>query len=150
MNSHFEPSSGYGRPHTLDRIKRMVAEALKFSMVGVSGVVLNLAAFKIFVLAGGPAIIAPIPSFLVAVTSNYFLNSHYTFKSEPKYYIDAKRYVAYLVGNLAGLAIDLAIYYPLYFDGRISPFVAQALGVLAASVFNFFAARRIIRWRRKM
>jgi len=149
MNFHVKFQMNHRRSHLIKGVQRAIAEPLKFALVGISGIVFNILTFKLFISVGGSVGIAPMPAFLVAVTSNYFLNSHFTFNSTTKYYLSKTRYAAYFIGNLAGLGINLAVYYPLYFDGRVGPFAAQMLGIWVAAVFNFFAARTIIRWRRQ-
>ena len=128
-------------------LRRNVPEILKFALVGASGFALNLLVFNAFIYVRGSALLAPIPAFFAAVTSNYVLNSLLTFDKQRRITMSAHKYVAYIIGYLLTLLLNFSIYYVLYIHMQFSPIVAQAASVLAASILNFFSARYIILWR---
>lgn len=111
-------------------------QLVKFSLVGASGYVINLAVY-VALLKGadmhyrGAAVFA----FCVAVTNNFMWNRHWTFKAAHGHAgFQAARF---LVVSLFALAFNLAVLELLVSVAGVAKIPAQALAVLAATPLNF-------------
>jgi len=97
---------------TLARTKRReVVRFLKFCVVGVVGAMIDFGLLNLLVqLAGLPKVIANACSFSVAVISNFTWNRLWVYpetRGEPL----RKQFVQFVLVNVAGLAINTAIFY---------------------------------------
>ena len=110
-------------------------QLLKFCVVGASGTVLNFAVFatlnKWF---GVHYLIAATVSFLVAVTNNYLLNRHWTFRGKRGHF--AYQGLRFLVVSTVVLGINLAILHFLVQAGS-GPLFSQAAAITACVPVNF-------------
>ena len=131
-----EPRSAErGRVNTALRKRGNWEQLAKFCVVGASGYIVNLAVYA-SLLKGADVHYAPAAtcSFLVAATSNYTLNRHWTFRAQRgRVHIQGARFlvvstVVYLanLGLLTGL-VGLGV-------GKI---VAQAIAVVLVTPLNF-------------
>ena len=97
---------------TLARTKRReVVRFLKFCVVGVVGALIDFGLLNLLVqLAGLPKVAANACSFTVAVISNFIWNRLWVYpetRGEPL----RKQFVQFVLVNVAGLAINTAIFY---------------------------------------
>ena len=105
---------------------------IKFSVVGTLGAVIDFGILNLLVqLAGFPKVPANICSFTVAVISNFIWNRLWVYpetRGEPL----RKQFGQFLVVNVAGLAINTAIFYAsdLWFLGEMG-LLAGPVGALA-------------------
>ena len=110
-------------------------QLLKFSLVGASGYVVNLAVY-IVLLKGADMHYLPAAacSFAVAVTNNYLWNRRWTFRHQKGnlYYQGAR----FLLVSLAALALNLAILRGLVGLG-VGKIAAQALAIILVTPFSF-------------
>jgi putative flippase GtrA len=111
-------------------------QLVKFSLVGASGYVINLAVY-VSLLKGadvhyrGAAVLA----FCVAVTNNFLWNRHWTFKATQDHAgFQAARF---LVVSLLALAFNLIVLELLVSVGGVAKIPAQAIAILAATPLNF-------------
>jgi putative flippase GtrA len=112
-------------------------ELLKFSIVGASGYVVNLAVYVALLEGAGLHYLpAAVCSFVVAVTSNYFWNRQWTFRHRRGhvYY----QGVRFLVVSLAALGLNLLILRGLVALG-VGKIVAQAVAIVLVMPFSFSA-----------
>jgi|SRR5689334_1815489 len=120
---------GLKRPHNWMQL-------VKFSVVGATGYVINLAAFS--VLVEGPGVhyrTAAVLAFCVAVTNNFLWNRHWTFKATAGHAgFQAARF---LVVSLVALAFNLIVLEFLVSVMGTAKIPAQAIAVLAATPLNF-------------
>jgi len=123
----------------------LLLEPIKFSVVGLVGFVVNMVSFKLLLLAGVSSLFAPIPAFLIAVTNNYILNSKFTFRTPSHKYLRLDKYALYVGGNVAGLGVNLTVYYPCLLLLGLSPLVSQFTGILSAAICDFIVARMLLR-----
>ena len=90
---------------------REVIRFLKFSVVGTLGAVIDFGVLNLLVqLAGFPKVLANGCSFTAAVISNFIWNRLWVYpetRGEPL----RKQFVQFLAVNVAGLAINTAIFY---------------------------------------
>jgi len=108
----------------------------KFGLVGVSGYVINLGVFAL--LSGNLGLhhaIAAVGAFLVAVTSNFFWNRHWTFTAGDGH--AGFQAVRFFTVSVAALLINLAVLEALVSGASLGPLTAQAIAVAVAMPFNF-------------
>ena len=107
----------------------------KFSLVGVSGYVVNLAVFSALVLGADlDHRLAAVCSFLVAVTNNYTWNRLWTFHGQRGHV--AYQGARFLVVALAALLANLAALELLIALG-LSAIPAQAIAIVLVTPINF-------------
>ena len=107
----------------------------KFSIVGGSGYVVNLAVFSALVLgAGMHHIPAATASFLVAVTNNYTWNRLWTFRGSRGHV--AYQGIRFLVVALCALAANLVVLQVLIWLG-VPEIPAQAVAIVLVMPLNF-------------
>ena len=112
-------------------------ELLKFSVVGLSGYIVNLAVYVALLKAAGLHYLpAAVCSFVVAVTNNYLWNRLWTFRSSRGHlYYQGMRF---LVVSLAALGLNLAILRVLVGLGT-DKILAQAVAIVLVTPFSFSA-----------
>jgi dolichol-phosphate mannosyltransferase len=111
-------------------------QLVRFSIVGGSGYVINLAVYSLLVaVADLHYIPAAMLAFCVAVTNNFLLNRHWTFRAtDGSAAFQAPRF---LMVSVAALAFNLIVLELLVGVAGISKIPGQAAAVLAATPLNF-------------
>ncbi len=107
----------------------------KFSAVGATGYVVNLAVFTVLVHGFGVHyLIAATGSFLVAVTNNYFWNRHWTFRGDRGHV--AYQGLRFLVVSGVALVANLLILHTLVqlWNREVLP---QAIAIVLVTPLNF-------------
>jgi len=112
-------------------------ELLKFSLVGASGYVVNLAVYVVLLKGAGMHYLpAAACSFIVAVSNNYLWNRQWTFRHRRGHvYYQGMRF--FLV-SLAALGLNLLILRGLVALGA-GKIVAQAIAIILVMPFSFTA-----------
>lgn len=112
-------------------------ELLKFSIVGASGYVVNLAVYVALLRGAGMHYLpAAVCSFVVAVTNNYLWNRQWTFRHRRGHvYHQGMRF---LVVSIAALGLNLLILRGLVALG-VDKIVAQAIAIILVMPFSFTA-----------
>jgi dolichol-phosphate mannosyltransferase len=124
-----------GRVNTALRKRGNWEQLAKFCVVGASGYAVNLAVYS-SLLKGADLHYAPAAtcSFLVAATSNYTLNRHWTFRAQRgRVHIQGARFLA--VSTVVYLA-NLALLSGLVGAG-VGKIVAQAIAIVLVTPLNF-------------
>ena len=112
-------------------------ELLKFSVVGLSGYIVNLAVYVALLKAAGLHYLpAAVCSFVVAVTNNYLWNRLWTFRSSRGHVY--RQGMRFLVVSLAALGLNLAILRVLVGLGT-DKILAQAVAIVLVTPFSFSA-----------
>ena len=111
-------------------------QLFKFGVVGVTGYVVNLIVFGLLTESFGVYYaLAAVASFCVAVSNNFLLNRHWTFRAtEGHAGFQAMRF--FMVSLLA-LGVNLVFLYLLVDVASVPELPAQALAVAGAMPFNF-------------
>jgi putative flippase GtrA len=116
-------------------------QLFKFGLVGGSGYVVNLVVFALLTgLLGVEHIPAAVGAFCVAVSNNFLINRHWTFREEKgtagkgRAAFQAPRFFAV---SLVGLAVNLAILYLLVDIVGAAELPSQAIAVAVAMPVNF-------------
>ncbi|HEX7244541.1 MAG TPA: GtrA family protein [Solirubrobacterales bacterium] len=108
----------------------------KFGLVGVSGYVINLGVFAL--LSGSLGlhhVIAAVGAFLVAVSSNFFWNRHWTFTAGDGH--AGFQAIRFFTVSIAALLINLVVLEALVSGASLGALGAQAIAVAVAMPFNF-------------
>ncbi len=106
----------------------------KFLVVGAAGYAVNLAVYAALIHAGLHYLAAAVCSFLVAVTSNYTWNRHWTFRDQRgNLGVQGMRF---FVVSIVSLAANVGLLELLVRAGT-SKFVGQAIAVVLVTPFNF-------------
>jgi dolichol-phosphate mannosyltransferase len=110
-------------------------ELAKFSLVGASGFIVNLAVYAALLRGAGLHYIpAAICSFAVAVTNNYFWNRHWTFReSRGNLYYQGMRF---FVVSAVALGLNLVLLKVLVELG-LDKIAAQAIAIVLVTPFSF-------------
>ena len=120
--------------HALRRRRNWVQLA-KFSVVGASGYVVNLAVYTALLhWAGLHYLAAAACSFVVAVTNNYTLNRLWTFRGQRGHF--AYQGLRFLVVSLVALGANLVVLRLLVALG-LGKVVAQAVAIVLVTPLNF-------------
>jgi putative flippase GtrA len=111
-------------------------QLVKFSVVGASGYVINLAVYSALLKGAGVHYrTAAVLAFCVAVTNNFLWNRHWTFDAKDGHAgFQAARF---FVVSLFALAFNLAVLELLVTVADVPKIPAQAIAVLAATPLNF-------------
>jgi len=111
-------------------------QLVKFGLVGGSGYVVNLLVFGVLAeLAGVHHIPAAVGAFCVAVSNNFLLNRHWTFRAGDGHAgFQAARFFAV---SLVGLCFNLVVLELLVTVAELPELPAQALAVALAMPVNF-------------
>jgi dolichol-phosphate mannosyltransferase len=111
-------------------------QLVKFSVVGASGYVVNLAVYTTLVHAFTVHyILAAILAFCVAVTNNFLWNRHWTFAAREGHMgFQAARF---LTVSMLALGFNLVVLEVLVSAAGAEKVLAQAIAILAATPLNF-------------
>jgi putative flippase GtrA len=132
-----------------ERWQKFIREAFKFGAVGGINTILNYALFNDLVLTvlGNGQLKATVIATVVATTSSYFMNRHWTFRDRSKSAM-RREYVLFFLFNAAGLVIELGILavakYGLGFDSLLALNVVKTIGLVLGMVFRFWSYRTFV------
>jgi putative flippase GtrA len=128
------------RTHAALRTRSNWVQLGKFCAVGGIGYVINLAVYTALLHAGLHYIVAAICSFVVACTSNYFLNRHWTFHDRRGHV--GVQGLQFLVVSAASLGANLLVLHVLVKLGLDDhKTVAQAIAIVVVTPLNFLGNR---------
>ena len=107
----------------------------KFSVVGVSGYVVNLVVYTLLLKAAGFHYLgAAIGSFVVAVTNNYWWNRHWTFRDDRGHF--GHQGARFLAVSVLALGANLVVLRALVAVG-LGKILAQAIAIVLVTPINF-------------
>jgi putative flippase GtrA len=132
-----------------ERWQKFLNEALKFGAVGGVNTVLNYALFNalvLTVLADGQ-LKATVLATVVATTSSYFMNRHWTFRDRSKSAM-RREYSLFFLFNAAGLVIELGVLavakYGLDIHGLLALNLVKTVGLVLGMAFRFWSYRTFV------
>jgi putative flippase GtrA len=110
-----------------------------FAVVGGSGYVVNLIVFTILTeLTGVNHLLAAVGAFVVAVTNNFLLNRHWTFRRQGSTEAHAGFQAArFLTVSVVGLGVNLLVLELLVSAAGMAELPSQAIAVAVATPVNF-------------
>ncbi len=111
---------------------------IKFGVVGFSGLLID---FALTWVLKEKARISPYAAnaagFLVAASSNWYLNRIWSFESQNSELVE--EYFAFLVVSLLGLVINTAALFVGIKKFRLNFYLAKAIAIAITTFWNFFA-----------
>jgi putative flippase GtrA len=128
------------RAHAALRARSNWIQLAKFCVVGGIGYVINLAVYTALLHAGLHYIVAAICSFVVAATSNYFLNRLWTFHDRRGHVgVQGAKFLLVSAASLGANLIVLHVLIRAGFDQHKT--VAQAIAIVVVTPMNFLGNR---------
>jgi putative flippase GtrA len=113
----------------------LIKMLLKFALVGLSGVGINMAVYMYLIALNTHYLFAAVCSFGVAVTNNFAWNAVWTFKGRAQDKSVSKKYVSFLVISTINLGINLLLLQ--FLAGRAGAALAQLVSIAVVSGLNF-------------
>jgi dolichol-phosphate mannosyltransferase len=112
---------------------------IKFSLVGLSGVAVNLGVFTLLVFSGVNKYLASPVAIEISILSNFILNNYWTFRWRKKGDRIRVRGLKFHAVALAGMVVSFSTFVllSLVFP-RTSPQVHQLIGIAPAMLVNYF------------
>jgi putative flippase GtrA len=111
-------------------------QLVRFTAVGASGYVVNLATFALCVHGLDLDFrVAAVLAFLVAVTNNFWWNRHWTFAAHEGH--AGHQALRFLIVSAAAFAVNFVMLEILVTAADLKEVVAQAIAVAAATPCNF-------------
>jgi dolichol-phosphate mannosyltransferase len=126
------------RAHAALRHRGNWIQLAKFSVVGASGVVVNLAVYWVLIHQGLHYLLAGTCSFLVAAASNYTWNRLWTFHDRRGHV--GVQGIQFLVVSAAALGANLLILHILITLG-VGKLVGQVIAIPVVTPLNFLGNR---------
>jgi dolichol-phosphate mannosyltransferase len=126
------------RAHATLRHRQNWVQLAKFCAVGASGYVVNLVVYTLLLHAGLHYLLAAICSFVVACTSNYFLNRNWTFHDRRGHF--GIQGMQFLVVSAVSLGANLLVLHILISVGT-GKLVGQAIAIVVVTPLNFLGNR---------
>jgi putative flippase GtrA len=125
--------------------KALFTQLTHFAVVGGLGTVTNLVIFFVIVdLFGTPALLGAVFAFCFAVAQNYIFNELWTFNDDGNNRVTRKRFGRFIFFSSLALCVNLALLQYLISHYEFAYYVVpQAMGIVAATVFNFASSRLV-------
>lgn len=109
---------------------------LKFSVVGLFGVVVNLLVYSLLLHFGAYYLYAAIVSFIVAATNNFYWNFIWTFKNRG-HKSPVRKYINFFIISLVNFGVNLIILKLMHEGFGFNELISQVIAIGLASVLNF-------------
>jgi len=129
--------------------RKLLHEVSKFGTIGAINTVVNYAVFNLLVLTVfvDGQLKANVAATIVATTSSYFMNRHWTYRDRPKSTL-RREYALFFMFNLAGMMIELGVLaiakYGLGITTLVALNVVKGIGLALGMVFRFWAYRTVV------
>lgn len=131
----------------LQQARQPAGELLRFGLVGLSGLVVDLAVLHLYLaLAGDRPYSGQAIAWCVAVTTNWALNRRFTFTGRGHGPM-LRQWARFVTVNLGGAALNNGCYALLVAGVPLChavPDIAVAAGTLAGMLLNFSGSRRLV------
>jgi putative flippase GtrA len=115
-------------------------QLFRFAAVGASGYFVNLAvfAFCVHVVGIDYRVASPI-AFVVSVTSNFWLNRHWTFSAKEDHPL--QQAIRFFAVSLVAYGFSYVMLVALVSDAGMSKVVAQAIAIASATPLSFLGQK---------
>jgi len=110
---------------------------IKFAVVGLGGVGVNMAVYMGMTAWGANYLLAAVCSFVVAVSNNFYWNLLWTFKGRAKEKSIQRKYISFFVISGINLGVNLLILRLLVEDLKIDERISQMVAIAVVSGLNF-------------
>jgi len=111
---------------------------IKFSIVGLSGTLVNMAVYALAVHSGLYYLAAAIVSFLFAVTNNFYWNFRWTFKEQAASRSVHNKYFRFFGVSVLNLGVNLLLLGAFVERFDMDKNLAQLASIGLVSVLNYF------------
>ncbi|MES2709979.1 MAG: GtrA family protein [Pseudomonadota bacterium] len=129
------------------QLRHLIFEFLRFGVVGLAGFVVDTAVLYAGLHAGLGPYLARIPSYFCAASATFALNRAWTFRHRQGQAPAHRQWMAFLLLNLAGFALNYGTYALLVATVPLvaaHPVIGVFAGALAGMTSNFWLARRLV------
>lgn len=124
-------------PIIAQRGRRAIPRLIRFSVVGSSGVVMNMAAFSVLsTQLGLHYLAASAIAIELALCSNYLVNNNWTFADRRAGFFAVRGLLRYHAVSLGGMVVNLVMLQVLAGSVGLNPVLANLAGIAAATVWN--------------
>lgn len=120
--------------------KSAVREFILFSIVGLSGVLVELIFFNIFIYLNVPILLAATLAMPIAASSNWKLNRQFTFKTSAINGPFAE-WLRYMVASAAGWALNLILFTIIYKKFSAEANLAKLTATAIVWLWNYSASK---------
>lgn len=124
---------------TVERTRNVWQKAIRFGLVGLLNTLIDVATFALLIALSFPALAANVGAWLVAISASYMMNSRWSFERDQQLREGWSILRFFGLGALVSLGISSGAILAL--APVIGLWPAKILGVAAAAVLNFIAAR---------
>lgn len=128
-------------------LTRLAPEFLRFGVVGLVGFAVDTAVLYAALALGAGPYLGRVPSYLAAATTTFLLNRVWTFRHRRGAAPAHRQWLAFLVLNLLGFALNYGTYAVLVaFVPLVAahPVIGVFAGALAGMTSNFLLSRRLV------
>lgn len=125
-----------------DKIQHWITNSrfIGYSIIGVSGVILDILSYTLFVKAGVPPVVASLVSTTIGITNNFLLNSFFNFKKRDRMLV---RFVKFYSVGLIGIFLTAVIIYILHDMLGVGPLISKLVTIPPIVVIQFLLNRSI-------
>jgi putative flippase GtrA len=127
--------------------RQPLGELVRFAMVGVIGLLVNMAAVRLYLVAfGDRPFSAALAAWPVAVTTTWWCNRQFTFRNHVRAPM-LRQWAQFVVVNLSGAAASLATYESMVWAIPLChrfPEIGVAAGAVAGLLFNYSFSQRYV------
>lgn len=124
---------------TVEPNRNVWQKAIRFGLVGMLNTLIDVATFALLIALSFPALAANVGAWLVAISASYVMNSRWSFERDLQ--LREGWSILRFVGLGALVSLGISSGAILALAPVIGLWPAKILGVAAAAVLNFIAAR---------
>lgn len=110
---------------------------LKFSLVGLSGVFVNLAVYSTLLYFDIYYLLAATISFIIAVTNNFYWNFIWTFKGKAEHKTVKRKYFDFFIISLINFLVNISLLKIIVDILGLDKIIGQILAIGITSILNF-------------
>ncbi|WP_139693093.1 glycosyltransferase [Sporolactobacillus terrae] len=108
-----------------------------FCLVGISGVIINLASYKLMLMNGTNLVIAFMISTAISILTNYTLNRSFTWRMRREKHSWTDQLFRYSLVSLIGLCLSSSVLLFSHYVMNGSPMASGILGIVSGITWNF-------------
>ena len=122
----------------MSKISLFAKQAVKYYIVGGTGVLVNLGIlYALTDFAGFWYMASQVIAISISITTNFFFNRFWTFKSSIQDQRNSVMYLKFLIVSLIGMGIQLVITYVLVENSIFNYMYAAGVGIAVAGAINY-------------
>ena len=128
----------------MSKISLFAKQAVKYYIVGGTGVLVNLGIlYELTDFVGFWYMASQVIAISISITTNFFFNRFWTFKSSIQDQRNSVMYLKFLIVSLIGMGIQLVITYVLVENSIFNYMYAAGVGIAVAGAINYVVNRRL-------